>query len=109
MSQLLEMDEPILAARDWGSSGPNNHKMNKMSKHNQCTNKKSDISEYPPRATQETDQSFLLGRPSFTPMRELAQDFQEMPLVEPTNSLLKKMPANGIDGLLLQVANLPGV
>jgi hypothetical protein len=32
-----------------------------------------------------------------------------MPLVEPTNSLLKKMLANGIDGLFLQVTNLPGV
>ncbi len=32
-----------------------------------------------------------------------------MPLVEPTDSLLKKMLANGIDGLLLQVTNLPGV
>jgi hypothetical protein len=32
-----------------------------------------------------------------------------MPLVEPTNSLLKKMLAYGIDGLLLQVTNLPGV
>jgi hypothetical protein len=30
-----------------------------------------------------------------------------MPLVEPTNSLLKKMLANGIDSLLLQVTNLP--
>ncbi len=33
--------------------------------------KNSDKSEYPPRATQETDQSFLLGRPSFPPMRAL--------------------------------------
>ncbi len=32
-----------------------------------------------------------------------------MPLVEPTNSLLKKMLTYGIDGLLLQVTNLPGV
>ncbi len=32
-----------------------------------------------------------------------------MPLVEPTDSLLEKMLANGIDGLLLQVTNLPGV
>jgi hypothetical protein len=32
-----------------------------------------------------------------------------MPLVKSTNSLLKKMLANGIDGLLLQVTNLPGV
>ncbi len=32
-----------------------------------------------------------------------------MPLVKPTNSLLEKMLANGIDGLLLQVTNLPGV
>jgi hypothetical protein len=32
-----------------------------------------------------------------------------MPLIEPTNSLLKKMLAYGIDGLLLQVTNLPGV
>ncbi len=32
-----------------------------------------------------------------------------MPLIEPTDSLLKKMLANGIDGLLLQVTNFPGV
>ncbi len=32
-----------------------------------------------------------------------------MPLVEPTNSLLKKMLVYGIDGLLLQVTNLPRV
>ncbi len=32
-----------------------------------------------------------------------------MPLVEPTNSLLKKMLTYGTDGLLLQVTNLPGV
>ncbi len=32
-----------------------------------------------------------------------------MPLFEPTNSLLKKMLAYGVDGLLLQVTNLPGV
>jgi hypothetical protein len=32
-----------------------------------------------------------------------------MPLVEPTNSLLKKMLAYGIEGFLLQVTNLPGV
>jgi hypothetical protein len=32
-----------------------------------------------------------------------------MLLVEPTDSLLKKMLANGIDGLLLQVTYLPGV
>jgi hypothetical protein len=32
-----------------------------------------------------------------------------MPLVEPTNSLLKKMLTYGIDGLLLQVTSLPGV
>ncbi len=32
-----------------------------------------------------------------------------MPLVEPTNSLLEKMLAYGIDGLLLQVTNLSGV
>ena len=32
-----------------------------------------------------------------------------MPLVEPTNSLLEKMLASGIDGLLLIVTNLPGV
>jgi hypothetical protein len=32
-----------------------------------------------------------------------------MPLVKPTNSLLEKMLANGIDGLLLQVTNLPGM
>ncbi len=62
----------------------------------------------------ETDQSFLLGRPSFPPMKaefvgKLTQDFQEMPLVEPTNSLLKKMLANGNDSLLLQVAYFPGV
>jgi hypothetical protein len=32
-----------------------------------------------------------------------------MPLVEPANSLLEKMLASGIDSLLLQVTNLPGV
>jgi hypothetical protein len=32
-----------------------------------------------------------------------------MPLIKPTNSLLEKMLANGIGGLLLQVTNLPGV
>ena len=36
-------------------------------------------------------------------------DLQEMPLVKSTNPLLKKMLANGIDGLLLQITNLPGV
>ena len=36
-------------------------------------------------------------------------DLQEMPLVEPTDFLLKKMLANGIDGFLLQITNLPGV
>jgi hypothetical protein len=32
-----------------------------------------------------------------------------MPLIELNNSLLEKMLAYGIDGLLLQVTNLPGV
>ena len=36
-------------------------------------------------------------------------DLQEMPLVEPTNLLFNKMITNGIDGLLLQITNLPSV
>ena len=36
-------------------------------------------------------------------------DLQEMPLVEPTNLLFNKMIANSIDGLLLQVTDLPRV
>jgi len=36
-------------------------------------------------------------------------DLQEMPLFEPADFFFKKMLANGIDGLLLQIVNLPGV
>jgi hypothetical protein len=78
-------------------------------------NKNSDISEHPPRAIKETDQSFLLeaailpSHEEFEFVGELAQDIQEMPFVEPTDSLLKKMFTNSIDSLLLQVAYLPGV
>ena len=36
-------------------------------------------------------------------------DLQEMPLVELTNLFVKKMIANGIGSLLLQITNLPGV
>ncbi len=50
--------------------------------------------------------SILPSHEGFEFVGELTQDFQEMPLVEPTDSLLKKMLANGIDGLLLQVVNL---
>ncbi len=84
-------------------------------KYNQGMNKYSDISECPSRVNKETDQSVLLEQPSFPPMRDfeflgqLMLDLQEMPLVEPTNSLLKKMLTNGIDGLLLPITNLPGV
>jgi hypothetical protein len=68
-------------------------------------NKNSDISERPPRANKETDQSFLLeaailpSHEEFEFVGELAQDIQEMPFVEPTNSLLEKMFANSIDSL----------
>ena len=56
---------------NWGSSGPNNHKMDKMLKYNQGMNKYSDISECPSRVKKETDQSILLDQPSFPPMRNL--------------------------------------
>ena len=36
-------------------------------------------------------------------------DLQEMPFVKPANLLLKKMIPDSIDGLLLQIANLPRV
>jgi len=36
-------------------------------------------------------------------------DLQEMPLIEPTNLLFNKMITNGIDGLLLQITDLPRV
>ena len=53
--------------------------------------------------------AILPSHEGFEFVRELAQDFQEIPLVEPTDSLLEKMLANSIDSLLLQVAYLPGV
>ncbi len=36
-------------------------------------------------------------------------DLQDLPLIEPTNLLFNKMIANGIDGLLLQITDLPRV
>ncbi len=56
-----------------------------------------------------TGMSILPSHEGFEFVGELTQDSQEMPLVEPTNSFLKKMITNGVDSLLLQVAYFPGV